>query len=75
MWLSERPARKSQYGSCNLSERRSVSWFEEGRTELKCPSSDVPPEKGVIGIEYLLAILTTFWTSSVLRKHDEYRCD
>lgn len=38
----------------------------KGRTELKCPSSDVPPEKGVIGIEYLLAILTTFWTSSVL---------
>lgn len=76
MWLSERPARTSQYSSCVLEKRRSVSRVEEGRTELKCPSSDVPPEKGVMGIEYLFAILTTFRTSSVLwKKQDEAPCD
>ena len=35
-------------------------------TPAKCPSSDVPPENGVIGTFHFLAISTTFTTSSVL---------
>lgn len=44
---------------------------EAGRTELKWPSSEVPPENGVIGMRYRFAIWTTFWTSPVLCERKE----